>query len=1177
MGRVSLILPFLLAGAACGTGGAQSKAAVEPAGGPESGKIAQGNYTLHAPVDYPLPAEASSANRQTKPYAITVSGGVSLGSYQAGLNYEILRWLQSSEEKDVLAVTGASAGAINALMTAMSYCIKPEREGDGHIAEIFKRWKDVGIEELAPSDTSEYLPNDLLLSTAKLNEIWRGTKNDDNVPGGDGGCEDDGLCAYFDDTQSTSQRREDRLREQCNVSLGITVTRRTPSTSHPAGVSDSDVAITAPTQRFVIPMELFIGNVDGGTRRLIAVMDEAALSDPDIAGETLRLTPKHNDEQKRYPIDPQSLFDAIKASAAFPGAFGPVELEFYKESATQAAAGSSLEDCSPSNPAGWERCRDYFIDGGVFDNIPISLAKVLMHPDPIGSDKGVAGQLVEDIDDPSHAFFYDAAPTIIYLDPTGRLRGERYERGSDEKGGPKDSSDDDNPLTVTADILSRTVSSGRKHELFSAFQYLSGMERQAAQARERLTSAGNLARSDQDGEAYAELVKLYKRKWDSRQTDSYRAKASYGIAYFLIGYTSLANEAIESRFEEELDDLAECARESRVEACVQDELNRTLRRRSGLLRTDDDFEELRCDDFLADYFSAGSANRLCEHLEDSVSFDSERMGGDRVAAMLENCSENAQDINQCARENVQEEMAAYLDEGREHLQQVLQGGAELAAAVGEECESEGHVSAVDCYENMIVEEDWFGARTGESERSFDGIMSLYDFGERPEEPGVGCGSELQAVGEALEEGGPDDVILVEVIRDVLQCEHLDDSSRELLGRESLAYLSTRGALDGDSSLIALTDRYFPLYGELLRNFGAFVHQGFRRADYLIGRYDGLHMAESGQYDEMLRDMRKPELLTLGCIERGLSDAAASQRPREGVQVLEDVWESCGPSGSGSGEISMDLIRHRLEHEMCSGEGGVGLCDEPEGYRKVVRNVNDVIDRFQGDVANVPSRRELARRTLVRAWDRYIEIEDDPESSPAAIRWMGHVIAGQARQRNRTWTLELVPHVSTDIFHSSERLVYLDLARVGWKPGQRWRFFSDFSMRGVERDGDVRRRFGLSLGTAWELASWQAVDRLGVRFGGGLGSYYGEAFAELLKTVRLGVGWDYLSDSETGSWSPIFSVGALTGTAAQAFRDQRDVCIASDWQNRAGCDDGWFVNFLSDLRLGIGEAGEGGGE
>ena len=65
-------------------------------------------------------------------FALTISGGVSLGSYEAGLNWAVVRFLRLREREfndprallpsrrpNLVAVTGASAGSINALLAAV--------------------------------------------------------------------------------------------------------------------------------------------------------------------------------------------------------------------------------------------------------------------------------------------------------------------------------------------------------------------------------------------------------------------------------------------------------------------------------------------------------------------------------------------------------------------------------------------------------------------------------------------------------------------------------------------------------------------------------------------------------------------------------------------------------------------------------------------------------------------------------------------------------------------------------------------------------------------------------------------------------------------------------------------------------------------------------------------------
>ncbi len=77
------------------------------------------------------PTVESPDERLDEPYALTISGGVSLGSYEAGLNWTLVRAFRAQAEMSALldrrrphlvAVTGASAGSINALLVAALYC-----------------------------------------------------------------------------------------------------------------------------------------------------------------------------------------------------------------------------------------------------------------------------------------------------------------------------------------------------------------------------------------------------------------------------------------------------------------------------------------------------------------------------------------------------------------------------------------------------------------------------------------------------------------------------------------------------------------------------------------------------------------------------------------------------------------------------------------------------------------------------------------------------------------------------------------------------------------------------------------------------------------------------------------------------------------------------------------------
>src|SRR5262245_31094401 len=66
-------------------------------------------------------------------YVMTISGGISLGAYEAGFNWALLRHLKRNSAArvnpgsdiapmELVAATGASAGNINAFLTAVGWC-----------------------------------------------------------------------------------------------------------------------------------------------------------------------------------------------------------------------------------------------------------------------------------------------------------------------------------------------------------------------------------------------------------------------------------------------------------------------------------------------------------------------------------------------------------------------------------------------------------------------------------------------------------------------------------------------------------------------------------------------------------------------------------------------------------------------------------------------------------------------------------------------------------------------------------------------------------------------------------------------------------------------------------------------------------------------------------------------
>jgi predicted acylesterase/phospholipase RssA len=282
--------------------------------------------------------------------ALTLSGGVSLGSYEAGLTWAIMRYLRALPAgPELAAVAGASAGGINALLAAGLWCRERSdgRDEDADVNLFHDLWASVGLEDLLPDDPSAYAPNDGIFAAAPLESAFRRARAGVLAPG-------------------------IRFRPGCVVPIGLTVTRERPEERTIAGLPVS-------RQRFVLPWRF---EVDGsGAARIVSAPLDSGRESGDaqlVLGEPRGLR----------GIGLVQVSQAALASGAFPFAFRPRQLcdcalhcpeEDVVSNGTcegphpdQGITGLS---CEAMQPAGSRHlCAHLYVDGGIFDNAPIGLA-----------------------------------------------------------------------------------------------------------------------------------------------------------------------------------------------------------------------------------------------------------------------------------------------------------------------------------------------------------------------------------------------------------------------------------------------------------------------------------------------------------------------------------------------------------------------------------------------------------------------------------------------------------------------------------------------------------------------------------------------------------------------------------------------------------------------------------
>ncbi len=307
---------------------------------------------------------SATATADTSPnrIALAISGGASMGAYEAGLIWglvAVLRQLDTAEKGaligeprpiDIASIAGTSAGGINTVLAALSWSVNPESDGgfaNSVDDNIFRDiWLTPDVNRLLPAeaDSPLFLPDDALLSrrdlvavALELSEKWR-------QPGS--------------------------FRPGLHLPLGVTVTRVKPDTMVVSSVAVSN-------QRFYIPFEMRT-QADGSAGFAFDPEDYPSLNDP-----AMILMPWPADGMP-LSISDRQVVDALLTTSAFPGGFGRKRLRYCRQEMLQSdeeregqPAMETAGDDEWVCPEGYVLAEAEFADGGLFDNLPIGLARRL--------------------------------------------------------------------------------------------------------------------------------------------------------------------------------------------------------------------------------------------------------------------------------------------------------------------------------------------------------------------------------------------------------------------------------------------------------------------------------------------------------------------------------------------------------------------------------------------------------------------------------------------------------------------------------------------------------------------------------------------------------------------------------------------------------------------------------
>src|SRR6266568_3094530 len=410
-------------------------------------------------ADQPAKSGADRENKPTIPFSFAISGGVSLGAYEAGLNWGVVKYmkLHKNDVADpkilppkLMSVSGASAGRINALMTSVSWCVDKTKIDDGAVIDnvsdnLFRNiWLKVGIDTLLPKDPHKYLPDDGLLTRSAFTKELASLKN---------------ILAA------------DVFKSDCSIPFGLMVTR-----TEPLDVTVNSLDIE--NQRFMIPVLFKVNNEGHGEFFSYEVNPYS----PRIGNVIYLQGNGEKDADGNLKLATDTVIDAVLASSAFPVAVGRVSLNYcIKDSQAKPADGDAVpipkDKCPDDYRPNFDKEAVDFVDGGVFDNIPLGSAKVLGEPLPNGTyiQKEMTAEdmkkpyMIKEQAREGRPFSY------LYIDPDRRRKfnvknTERPANSAKAEGACGESSPNPCPKTYGLEsqlgFLGGAITTARKYELY---------------------------------------------------------------------------------------------------------------------------------------------------------------------------------------------------------------------------------------------------------------------------------------------------------------------------------------------------------------------------------------------------------------------------------------------------------------------------------------------------------------------------------------------------------------------------------------------------------------------------------------------------------------------------------------------------------------------------------------
>ncbi len=210
--------------------------------------------------------DSAAATGESTPFSLTLQGAASLGTYEAAVNWTVIRLIRSNRlEEDAQrgrrphleALTGSSAGSVNALLAAALWCEADDEVENLSVDRNLLRdvWLPIGLDQLLPGDPVRYAPSDGLFASSAFTPVVDTVKN--RVFSGKGL----------------------RFKPGCRVPVGFTMTRVVPQLRTVSG-------LRVKSQQTVVPLIFEVDRTgvprlrrDTGLRSTGMAADTATLAD----------------------------------------------------------------------------------------------------------------------------------------------------------------------------------------------------------------------------------------------------------------------------------------------------------------------------------------------------------------------------------------------------------------------------------------------------------------------------------------------------------------------------------------------------------------------------------------------------------------------------------------------------------------------------------------------------------------------------------------------------------------------------------------------------------------------------------------------------------------------------------------------------------------------------------